>query len=179
MSDANSAAARASRTALLVVVDEVEPVVDCWRQRFDSSAAAGVPAHVTVLFPFLDMDRVDAALVSELRATFDEHSSFDIRFEQCRRFVDALYLAPVPDQPFRALTEAAMARWPEVPPYGGRFAEVIPHLTVANDRPSEVYDEVEAAVAAQLPVSAHISSVKLFMRDGELWQARAEFPLRP
>src|SRR5262249_13348380 len=154
-----SAAARANKTAPLVVVDEAEPVVDRWRQRYDSSAAAGVPAHVTVLFPFLELDRVDARLIGELRAMFGDHPPFAVRFERCRRFVDALYLAPAPDRPFRALTEAVAARWPEAPPYEGRFAEVIPHLTVANDREPEVYDEVETAVAAQLPITARISSV--------------------
>ena len=45
-----------------------------------------------------------------------------------------LYLAPEPAEPFGALTEAFAAAWPEYPPYGGSFTDVVPHLTVAMAR---------------------------------------------
>ncbi|MEV0650639.1 hypothetical protein AB0I28_35840 [Phytomonospora sp. NPDC050363] len=63
------------------------------------------------------------------------------------------------------------------PPYGGQFADVIPHLTVAHGRPSGVLDEVAAAVDGQLPIDATVSSVRLLVTDGERWERRADFPL--
>ena len=42
-----------SETALIVEVSEAEEAVHEWRARHDSVAARGVPAHVTVLFPFV------------------------------------------------------------------------------------------------------------------------------
>jgi ABC-type molybdate transport system substrate-binding protein len=51
----------------------------------------------------------------------------------------------------RALTETIAMRWPEAPPYGGQFIEVITHLTVAHSQHPKVFDEVEAALACQLP----------------------------
>lgn len=165
------------QTALLAVVEEVEPLVGLWRRRFDSSASAGVPAHVTVLVPFLDVDRIDAAVIDDLRTLISRHGPFAVRFGGCRRFPDVLYLEPIPDQPFRALTEAVAARWPETPPYGGQFADVVPHLTVAHSQKPHVFDEVEAALTARLPVAAYISSVSLFVCDGERWDRHAEFPL--
>ncbi|MGI5290019.1 2'-5' RNA ligase family protein [Nonomuraea polychroma] len=113
-------------------MEEAEPLVGHWRRRFDASASAGVPAHVTVLVPFLDIDRMDPEVMDVLKALIGEHSPFTIRFDKCQRFPGVLYLAPTPDQPFRALTEAVAARWPEAPPYGGQYAEIIPHLTVAH-----------------------------------------------
>ncbi|MEU7862042.1 2'-5' RNA ligase family protein [Nonomuraea sp. NPDC049141] len=101
----------------------------------------------------------------------------NVRFDECRRFPDVVYLAPTPDQPFRALTEAVVARWPEAPPYVGQFADVIPHLTVAHDRQAHVFDEVEAALTARLPITANVASVSLFVSDGNRWHPRAEFPL--
>ncbi|MFB9630788.1 2'-5' RNA ligase family protein [Nonomuraea helvata] len=159
------------------MVKEAEPSVGRWRRRFDSSASAGVPAHVTVLVPFLDIDRIDAAVIDELRELFGEHSPFTVRFDSCRRFPDVLYLAPTPDQPFRALTEAVAARWPEAPPYGGQFTEVIPHLTVAHGQQAHVLDEAEAALTVLLPITADVASVSLFVSDGDRWHQRAEFPL--
>ncbi|MFF0287494.1 2'-5' RNA ligase family protein [Streptomyces sp. NPDC005262] len=177
MTDDASGQYRAGQTALLAVVDEAEPLVEHWRRRFDSSASAGIPAHVTVLFPFLDIDRIGAAVNDDLRTLIGESNPFTIRFDGCRRFPDVLYLAPTPDQPFRALTETIAARWPEAPPYGGQFADVIPHLTVVHGQQPHVFDEAEAALAAQLPVTAKITSVSLFVSDGKHWQQRAEFPL--
>jgi 2'-5' RNA ligase len=168
---------RPGQTALLATVDEAEPLVGHWRRRFDSSAAAGVPAHVTVLIPFLDIERIDDAVIGDLGALIGARSPFTVRFSECRRFPEVLYLAPAPDQPFRALTEAIVTRWPETPPYGGRFTEIIPHLTVAHDQPPPVLAEVAAALADRLPITATISAVGLFVSDGHRWRRHLEFPL--
>lgn len=42
-------------TAVVVVVEAAETLVGRWRARYDTSAAAGVPPHVTVLYPFLPL----------------------------------------------------------------------------------------------------------------------------
>ncbi|RVX41565.1 2'-5' RNA ligase [Nonomuraea polychroma] len=158
-------------------MDEAEPLVGHWRRRFDASASAGVPAHVTVLVPFLDIDRMDPGVMDVLTVLIGEHSPFTVRFDKCQRFPGVLSLAPTPDQPFRALTETVAARWPEAPPYGGQYAEIIPHLTVAHGRQTHVFDDVEEHLTAQLPVTAEVAAVSLFVSDGDRWHRRAEFPL--
>ena len=40
-------------SAVIVPVPEVEPPVRDLRRELDPSAAGGVPAHVTVMYPFL------------------------------------------------------------------------------------------------------------------------------
>lgn len=40
-------------TAVLLRVPEAEPLVREWRAKGDPSAAHGVPAHVTLLYPFV------------------------------------------------------------------------------------------------------------------------------
>ncbi|MFC0550203.1 2'-5' RNA ligase family protein [Planotetraspora thailandica] len=167
----------AGETALIAAVPEAEPVVGEWRSRFDPSVAYGVPAHVTILYPFLRADRIDAGMLADLRALFAAHAPFDVRFSGCGRFPEVLYLAPDPGRPFADLTEAVAARWPEAPPYGGRFDEVVPHLTVADGVPVDVQDTIEAGLAAGLPVAAHVSSVSLHSYDGTIWRNVACFPL--
>jgi hypothetical protein len=39
-------------TALIVAVTAADPLVTVHRQRFDVTAGWGVPAHLTVLYPF-------------------------------------------------------------------------------------------------------------------------------
>lgn len=168
---------RVGQTALLAIVEEAEPLVGQWRRRFDSSASAGVSAHVTVLFPFLDIDRITNAVVGELRTLIGVRTPFTVRFEECRRFPDVLYVAPTPDQPFRALTEEIVKRWPEAQPYKGQFTEVIPHLTVAHGQQPRIFEELEAELADQLPVTATISSVSLFVSDGHRWRHHMKFPM--
>jgi 2'-5' RNA ligase len=164
-------------TALLAVVEDAEPIVGRWRRRYDPSAALGVPAHVTVLVPFLTTARLDAAARAELAALLGEHRRFTVRFERCARFPDVLYLEPEPDQPFRELTEALVHRWPETPPYGGAHADVIPHLTVATGLEPSALAAVTVDVEAALPLTAEIAAADLFVNDGKRWHRRTRFPL--
>ncbi len=38
----------------MVPVPAVEPLVARYRDRFDAAAGGGVPAHITVLYPFVE-----------------------------------------------------------------------------------------------------------------------------
>ncbi|MDX3093191.1 2'-5' RNA ligase family protein [Streptomyces sp. ME01-24h] len=178
MADDDSGTFHAGQSGLIVRVPEAEPAVRVWRDRLDPSARAGVPAHVTVLFPFLEARRVDNDVCAAIGAVIGRHQSFDTRFEHCGRFPGVLYLVPEPDAPFRRLTEAIAHRWPETPPFGGRFDEVVPHLTVAQGQGEAVLEEAEADVRGGLPVTARVSSVDLMVHDGARWHRRASFPLR-
>jgi 2'-5' RNA ligase superfamily len=60
------------------------------------------------------------------------------------RFPGTLWLAPEPSQPFVRMTEALTARFPGHLPYGGTFAEIVPHLTVAQSDFDEAVDEAQA-----------------------------------
>lgn len=177
MADVESGRFVAGQTALVVPVPEAEAVVRPWRDRFDPAAPAGVPAHVTVLFPFLTASRVDDATCAALDEIFGRHRSFEVRFEKSGRFPGVVYLAPTPEAPFRRLTEAVVERWPEAPPYGGKY-EPHPHLTVAQGQDDAVLDEIEAGLRSALPFTARVPTVDLVAYDGTDWVHRASFALR-
>ncbi|MEU3708517.1 2'-5' RNA ligase family protein [Streptomyces catenulae] len=178
MSDNNTSTFQAGQTGLVVRIPEAEPAVRAWRARFDPSARAGVPAHVTVLFPFLDERRTDPDVRSALADVLGRHHAFDLRFESCGRFPGTLFLRPAPDAPLRRLTESVAARWPEAPPYGGRFTEVVPHLTVVDGQDDAVLDKAEADLSGALPVISRVTSVDLMAYDGTAWRLRESFALR-
>lgn len=168
---------KAGQSGLIVSVPEAEPVVRAWRDRRDPSASAGVPAHVTVLFPFLDASRIDEGVYAAIGEVLGRHQSFEARFDYCGRFPGVLYLAPEPDTGFRRLTKAIVERWPENPPFGGQFDDVVPHLTVARGQDEAVVEKAEADLLTGLPVVAQVSSVDLLVHDGTRWRQRASFPL--
>ncbi|MEV8599358.1 2'-5' RNA ligase family protein [Streptomyces griseoviridis] len=173
----NSRGFRPGLSGLVVPVPEADPVVGAVRDRLDRHARTGVPAHVTVLFPFLDASLLDDGTLAELARTFRGHPAFEARFERFGRFPGLLHLAPEPDAPFRALTAAVTARWPEVLPYGGKFGDSAPHLTLAQGQSDAVLDAAEAEVRDGLPVVTRVASVDLVVHDGTAWRHHTAFPL--
>ncbi len=156
------------RTALIVPVPEAEPAVGAIRLDHDWSAARGVPAHVTILFPFVSPEAVDERVLRELFAKF---AAFDFTLDRLERFEDGhVWLRPDPARRFADLTAAVWQRWPECPPYEGAFDEVIPHLTI-----SETPLDLELA----LPIAARAHEIALIEEDEPdgRWRIRARFAL--
>jgi 2'-5' RNA ligase len=168
------------QTALIVAVPEAEPVVGAHRAALDPVASWGVPAHITVLYPFRPPGRIDGPVLAALGALFAAQPAFEVTLSRVEWFgTEVLWLAPTPDEPFRQLTEAVWARFPDVPPYGGEFDDVIPHLTVGDHAPPTVLQATAADVAARLPITAAIRSVRLIAGTTGLvpWRTVAEFPM--
>jgi hypothetical protein len=129
--------------------------------------AHDLPPHVTVLYP-APGEPLEIARVLE---PFDR---FDVTFARLDRFPGTLWLAPEPAEPFAALTEAMVARFPEWQPYGGVFTSVIPHLTVAQ----AALDDVAVQIEPLLPLSSHVDSVVLYESGGgDHWHEHTTFDL--
>jgi 2'-5' RNA ligase len=165
-------------SALIVDVPEAEPLVNDWRAKHDWSAQRGVPAHITVLYPFMPTENIDDRLHADLRALFAAHPAFSFRLSRVARFPDEVaWLAPDPAEPFAALTEAVASRYPDYPPYEGIHEVVIPHLTVAEGG-TELHDEVDAALTPALPIEAEARSVLMILADENGWWSPGErYPL--
>lgn len=172
----------AGQSALVVTVPEAEPAVGAHRAELDASAAFGVPAHVTVLFPFLPPERLDGAALADVAGIVAAVPAFDLTLARVDWFGDrVVWLAPEPAEPFRALTLALWRRYPEAPPYAGAHTGVIPHLTIGHDAPRERLAAAAADVAAGLPIAARVETVRLIARGspGEQWRTLRELPLSP
>ena len=164
-------------SALVVEVPEAEPLVSHWRAKHDWSAQRGVPAHITVLYPFVPTERLDETVLGGLRKLFASQAPFSFQLTRVARFPEVAWLAPEPSEPFAALTELVVERYPDYPPYEGIHDEVIHHLTVAEGG-IELQDEVETALTPLLPLQADAKSVSLLVEDeNERWHLRERLPL--
>jgi 2'-5' RNA ligase len=167
---------RRPQSALIVPVPTAEPAVAKWRARHDPSAALGMPAHVTVLYPFLTPDAITHAVEQDLESVLSPYPAFPFRLVGVDRFPGVLYLATEPAEPFRELTAALHERWPDHPPYGGAFEKVVPHVTVVQtSEPPEVVPELEKAV----PIEAEATEVWLMAERHHYWSLLRRFPLAP
>jgi 2'-5' RNA ligase len=172
---------QASHSALIVTVPEAEPVVAPHRELFDQAASWGVPAHVTVLFPFLPPAEISAHVLDTLGRAAATVPAFFVAFDRLGWFADrVVWLAPSPASPFLRLTAAVTARFPGVRPYDGAFEEVVPHLTVGHDHPVDVLKAAGEAVLPRLPIRARVDTLRLITgrpEPGDSWLTRALFPL--
>lgn len=160
-----------TESAIIVAVPPAEPVVARHRDRFDAAASWGVPAHVTILYPFVDPAALDGVAVERLRHAVGGVEPFRCAFDRTAWFgTDVLWLAPEPDIPFRLLTAAVVQAFPTHLPYGGVYGtDPTPHLTVAESRLANRLEdvvEVERQVRSRLPIAAAVSEVLLIAGTG-------------
>jgi 2'-5' RNA ligase len=164
-------------SALVIPVPEAAPLVRAHRLELDPNAAAGVPEHITLISPFVRPERLDACLRARLGALFAAARPFPFRLTSVRWFGDqVMWLAPEPAAPLVELTERLVAEFGMLP-YGGTYAEVVPHLTVALGN-SERAARVQGEVAAGLPIGAVADRVHLMVgAEATGWTLLEEYPL--
>jgi 2'-5' RNA ligase len=172
----------ATQTAVIVPIEAAEFAVAGHRRHLDVAASWGVPAHVSVLYPFVSPTQLDDDVIDRLGSALSSVPAFDCTFARCQWFdEDVVWLAPEPDQPFRALTTAAWRAFPDHPPYGGIFDDMVPHLTVGERRRGTVADlqHAERAVSRLLPITTRVEKVLLIAGTTapDSWRTVQEFLL--
>jgi 2'-5' RNA ligase len=166
-------------TALICRVPEAERYISRYRDRYDPSARRNVPAHVTIIYPFMPPDHLDAEVLEALRGIARSVPAFSYRLADTRRFPVALYLAPDPDDSYAALTAAVFQAFPEYPPFEGKFETVVPHVTVAHGDEA-LLCEIEVELRIALPpagVPARCHELVLIENSSGRWEQMHAFPL--
>jgi len=168
------------RSAIVLVVPEVDEVVGRWRERDDPSAARGMPAHITLLYPFLDAAQLDDEIVTELEDYFRGVDGFDFVLRRVGRFPTTVFLLPEPSDVFSGLTRSLTYRWPQCQPYGGQFPNSVPHLSVSRTEDVDRREEAATDIAPRLPISAVASEATLWVEDDATqWHLHTRLPLGP
>ena len=163
------------RAALVLPLEE--PRLAELRARFDPvGTAAGIPLHITLLFPF-------GLGESGLDTLFARWSPLRFALTRVETFPDAVWLAPEPADELRERILEVYARYPQYPPYDGEFPDPVPHATVGKVPQGESQEEVAAAVrsAAEplLPVRFELREAALLEETApDRWREARRFPFR-
>lgn len=136
-----------------------------------------MPAHVTILSPFLDSSHPGMASRSRGQALATVAgivagmTEFEVSFKRVMRWAPSDYgpgvvwLQPDPADPFVNLTRAIWRAFPEAPPYGRLDDGLEAHLTIAIDDPAR-FDRAAVEASAHVPFVRQIASASL-VAEGE------------
>lgn len=164
-----------AETAVVVLLPELEPLIGDWRRRYTRDGARGMPPHVTLVIPFADTSQIDDRL-GALGRLFETLAPFQVTFSATACFPGLLYLRPEPEEPFVGLTEGLIEAFPEFPPYGGEFDEIVPHATIA-EADDETLAGIAQALSPHLPVMARVDRVWVVGDTPSGWRRQTAFPL--
>ncbi|HEV3315958.1 MAG TPA: 2'-5' RNA ligase family protein [Candidatus Angelobacter sp.] len=166
-----------NESAIIMPIAEVEPIVGKLRLEYDKAARLGVPAHVTLLYPF----RPPQAAIGEieaLREFFNSTEPFQFFFTEVRHFPATAYLHPDNSERFIRIIHALLKRWPDCRPYNGAFPDIVPHLTVAHNVGKEILDAVDNSVRQNVPIRCVAREAWLLVSDSTgFWSKQASFLL--
>jgi 2'-5' RNA ligase len=158
-----------TQSAVLVPVTAADSVVGRWRHVHDPVAAAGVPAHITLIVPWLPPGEITPADLAELDDVLRDIKAFNFELARVDWFGRrVLWVAPRPATPFLELTNLLADRF-GTPPWEDEFDEVVPHLTVAHASDGVELAPIAADVAGRLPLSCRAEEVWVMVGDGIRW----------
>jgi hypothetical protein len=155
-------------SAIVVELRELDTVIDQYRHALDPSRRWGMPAHLTLLYPFVPPAKVDHAILSDLKSVATRASAFDAEFDDFGWFADrVVWLAPSHPEQFESLILHMMDAFPECRPYGGAFDEVIPHVTIGEGDEVDLLRAATDAIRPQLPLEVRVTSLSLMAGSTE------------
>jgi 2'-5' RNA ligase len=164
------------QTGLVLLVPDLDRLVGRWRELYDPVTAYGMPAHVTILYPWKPAATIttsDRTALAELARLLP---AVELSFARFGRFDETLWLDPQPADPIRRLIDAVVARWPDYPPYGGQFAVVVPHLTVADGFGPDTLQHVVDDLEPQLPRTTRVPELTLMHCASGRWSVDSRYP---
>ena len=168
---------REFESVILIPVPDAEFAVRSLREQYDPVCLRGIPAHITVLYPFYAPHLITPDIIHTLEDIIAAVEPFAFDLAAIKTFPNAVYLDPSPREPFIRLTEAVYAAFPDRPPYSGRFPDINPHLSIAqvseNQDFVEIQADIEESVAGLLPIGARAVKAVLSAQDeGGHWTVK-------
>lgn len=163
----------------VIVRAQLAPGLERLRRRRVGNAAVGVPAHMTLLHPFIEPEALRRSVRRTLRDVAAGHHPFDYRQARLAEWPDAIYVAVDPVESFVRLHRDLQAAFPDWPIYGADpDFEFEPHITVA-DRQGKLEPGVREDPAWRaLPHPAHAAAIEVIAtRPDGRWRLVWRIPL--
>jgi 2'-5' RNA ligase len=166
-------------TAIIIVPSqEVLAIATPTQQRFAPDSSIRIPPHITVLFPFVSYEHLDAACEGVAHIC-QKIAPFEITMDGYDSFPKVAFMRPADPRPIQAVFRQIYAAFPQCKPYNGEFGDDLhPHMTVG-----EFASEAEQT-AAELPDYEPITfrAERLHVIYGRWerlpWITRAVIPLK-
>jgi 2'-5' RNA ligase len=168
-----------SPDSALIIRVQLPPALEALRRQQVADASEGIPAHVTLLYPFAEPPAIDRDVRDLIGAIVERHHALTLRLGGLGRWPDILYATVEPDGPVRALQAELAAAFPSLPLYGDPPLRFVPHVTVVEG--PGVEDPAVAADPAwrELPVTRHVPEVDLLVKARGRWRITDCWPLAP
>ena len=128
----NPSALRPSEASALIIGVSLPTGLEALRQRHVADAASGLPAHVTMAYPFARPDSIDDDVLALVGEVVGRHAPWTMRLVEGRRWPSTVYVAVEPEAPAIALQADLAAAFPSLPIYGGAIDVFVPHVTIAE-----------------------------------------------
>lgn len=160
-------------TVLLVFV----PAVDSLRakaERLGGFLPAALPAHLTLLYPFVPVRELAAETNRELQRLARGHLPLELTLRRTGRFEGVLWLDPGVE--VNPLVADVRKTWPHYPPYGDPKFVVVPHVTLAQTDDRAILDRIEMEIACELPLTVIAHTLSVLWWDGLFWSAVESSP---
>lgn len=167
-------------SVIIVPVPAAESVIGKWRNKYDLIASHGMGAHITTLFPFKNSKQIDEKVLNKMKNFFSNVHTFEFSMTKINTFPEVIYLEPEPKEKFIELTKGIINIFPENPWFEGKFAEIIPHLTIGNklQNPELVKNEIIIDISPKLPIKTFATETWLMEKKNGNWLMREKFPFK-
>jgi len=117
---------------------EVQAVVVPIRRQYTPESLIRIPAHLTLMFPFVPHELLDAA-AQTIKSVCANIEPFDITLAGYGQFPRTIFMQPTNPEPINAVFRKLYAVFPQYPPYGGAYGDdIYPHVTVAEFKNEDV-----------------------------------------
>ncbi|MEU9148151.1 2'-5' RNA ligase family protein [Streptomyces sp. NPDC048349] len=163
-------------TAVVIALPDAAPLLDAAWRIDPALVRGGVPAHVSLLYPFVPESALTGQDEEGVRSLAAGFCVADLLLEEV---VTASGFVAVTVPGLQPIVDAFRARWPELRPYGGRFGDrPSAHVTVAMGADSPMATaRVRAAIDSLLPLRTRAAAVQLVALTEGGWHSRFTAPL--
>lgn len=152
--------------------------LEALRRRSVPDAANGVPAHLTMLYPFMDVAALNQEVRRAIAVVAQRHRPISYRMTGPHRWPDTVYVGVEPEAPFVTLQADLAAAFPPYPIYGRPAGFVfVPHITVAEGAAADDRRTLDDPGWTSVAVDAVGRRLELIASDGGRWERIWSLPL--
>jgi 2'-5' RNA ligase len=168
-----------SGASAVIIRAHLPAALERLRRRGVGDALAGLPAHLTMLYPFVEPGRLRSDVRRRLAAAAAGTPPFEYRLTGAATWPDTIYVAVDPAAPFVALQRTLTEAFPTFPIYGTDPGfEFVPHVTIAEGPPTGDPGPLDDPAWRSLPRLGRVASIEVIARPPDApWRTIWRLPL--